>query len=327
MMYSTDELINGIKTGDKRLLSKAITLVESTNELHQKQAEEILSQAITLSGNSVRVGITGVPGAGKSTFIEHFGLFLIQKGYKVAVLAVDPSSSLSKGSILGDRTRMEYLSREENAFIRPSPSSLFLGGIARTTFETMVLLEAAGYDFLLIETVGVGQSETMVADITDMFLLLSVIGTGDELQGIKRGIMEMVDMVFINKVEDSNLNDAKNKKRELLRALHFMVEKQKGWKVPVIIGAALDDKGIDEVYDGITSFINHKKQNGNFVQTRKEQAKKRFEYWVQTLVIEKAKKSSEDLSLFQTHLENAMNLNSNPYSEARLLIENIFPEK
>ena len=219
MKLSNLELLEGIKSQDKRILGKAITLVESKKPEHRAQAEELLKMVLPLSGKSIRIGITGVPGAGKSTFIESFGKLAIENGKKVAVLAIDPSSSINKGSILGDKTRMEELAKDENAFIRPSPSSGFLGGVANTTFETMLICEAAGYDYILIETVGVGQSEVLVADISDVFLFLKIIGGGDELQGIKRGIMEMVDVIFINKVDEKNLQKAKNTKLELQRVL------------------------------------------------------------------------------------------------------------
>ena len=225
--FTTRELLTGIQSGDKRLLGKAISLVESKKPEHRVQAEELLKEILPFTGKSVRIGITGVPGVGKSTFIENFGKLAIEKGKKVAVLAIDPSSSVNKGSILGDKTRMEDLSREKNAFIRPSPTSGFLGGVANATFETMLICEAAGYDLILIETVGVGQSEVLVADISDVFLFLKIIGGGDELQGIKRGVMEMVDVIFINKVEDDNLKKAKNTKVDLLRALHFYLQKRK----------------------------------------------------------------------------------------------------
>ena len=244
---SNQELIKGIQSGDKRLLGKAITLVESKKVEHREQAEELLKELLPFTGNSIRVGITGVPGAGKSTFIESFGKLAIQQGKKVAVLAIDPSSSLNKGSILGDKTRMEELAKEQDAFIRPSPTSGFLGGIANATFESMLICEAAGYDFILIETVGVGQSEVLVSDITDVFLFLKIIGGGDELQGIKRGIMEMVDLIFINKVEEDNRLKAKNTKIELMRALHFLPSKEQKWKVPVLLGSALNNIGLDEV--------------------------------------------------------------------------------
>ena len=277
---STSELMQGIKSGDKRLIGKAITLVESKKLEHRIQAEELLKQIIPLTGNSVRIGITGTPGAGKSTFIESFGKLAIAQGKKVAVLAIDPSSTINKGSILGDKTRMEELSKEKNAFIRPSPTSGFLGGIANATFESMLICEAAGYDYILIETVGVGQSEVLVSDITDVFLFLKIIGGGDELQGIKRGIMEMVDLIFINKVDEENRLKAKNTKIELMRALHFLPSKEKDWKVPVLLGSALNSIGLKEVYDKIEDFIHLKISTHSFEETRKRQAEKRFEYWV-----------------------------------------------
>ena len=252
MKLSNLELLEGIKSQDKRILGKAITLVESKKPEHRAQAEELLKMVLPLSGKSIRIGITGVPGAGKSTFIESFGKLAIENGKKVAVLAIDPSSSINKGSILGDKTRMEELAKDENAFIRPSPSSGFLGGVANTTFETMLICEAAGYDYILIETVGVGQSEVLVADISDVFLFLKIIGGGDELQGIKRGIMEMVDVIFINKVDEENLQKAKNTRLELQRALQFLPEKEKNWKVPVLLGSALNKIGLKDVFEKIS---------------------------------------------------------------------------
>ncbi|WP_297982855.1 methylmalonyl Co-A mutase-associated GTPase MeaB [uncultured Chryseobacterium sp.] len=321
MKFSVQELISGVKSGDKRLLGKAITLVESKKPEHRVIAENLLKELMPFTGNSVRVGITGVPGAGKSTFIENFGRLAIQNKKKVAVLAIDPSSALNKGSILGDKTRMEELAKEENAFIRPSPSSGFLGGIANTTFETMLICEAAGYDFILIETVGVGQSEVLVNDISDVFLFLKIIGGGDELQGIKRGIMEMVDVVFINKVDDDNLQKAKSTKQELLRALHFMPEKEKDWKVPVLLGSALNNIGLKEVFDKINDFIGLKKTSGRFDEVRKLQAEKRFEYWVQNYILQRTQNNSEAETDFEMHKKNASELKSNPSSEAKIFVE------
>lgn len=323
MKFSIDELVAGVRSGDKRLLGKAITLVESKKEEHRAQAELVLKEVMPFTGNSVRIGITGVPGAGKSTFIESFGRLAIQQGKKVAVLAIDPSSALNKGSILGDKTRMEELAKEENAFIRPSPSSGFLGGIANTTFETMLICEAAGYDYILIETVGVGQSEVLVADISDVFLFLKIIGGGDELQGIKRGVMEMVDLIFINKVNQDNLSKAKSTKQELLRALHFMPEKEKGWNVPVLLGSALLHDGLDSVFEKISDFVTLKKKSGRFEEVRKEQAQKRFEYWVRELILEKASKHAID-GLYDTHKKNASELMANPSSEAKLFVDYLF---
>lgn len=283
MALSTEEILNGVISGNKRILGKAITLVESSKQEHRAQAEDLLQALMPHTGNSVRIGITGVPGAGKSTFIESFGRLAISRGKKVAVLAIDPSSSLSKGSILGDKTRMEELARDPNAFIRPSPSSGMLGGIANTTFETMLICEAAGYDLILIETVGVGQSEVMVSDITDVLLFLKIVGGGDELQGIKRGIMEMADLIFINKAEGDNLQKAKTTKLELMRALNFLPSKEKDWKVPVLLGSALKHQGLDEVYLKIMDFIHAKNDNGRFQEVRRKQAEKRFEFWVAVL--------------------------------------------
>lgn len=320
---SNKELILGIKSGDKRLLGKAISLVESKKMEHRAQAEELLTAIIPFTGNSIRVGITGVPGVGKSTFIENFGRLAIAKGKKVAVLAIDPSSSLNKGSILGDKTRMEELSREKNAFIRPSPTSGFLGGVANTTFETMLICEAAGFDIILIETVGVGQSEVLVADISDVFLFLKIIGDGDELQGIKRGIMEMVDVIFINKIEEENLKKAKNTKVELMRALHFLPSKEKDWKVPVLLGSALNNEGLNEVFLKIDDFIQLKLKNGTFDEVRKFQAEKRFDYWVQEYILQKTQEQESGESLYEVHKKNASELKFNPSTEAKLFVEKL----
>lgn len=323
MNLSAKELIEGVKAGNKRLLAKAITLVESKKAEHRVVAEEILKEIMPFTGNSVRIGITGVPGAGKSTFIESFGKLAISKGKKVAVLAIDPSSTLNKGSILGDKTRMEDLAREENAFIRPSPTSGFLGGIANTTFESILLCEAAGYDFILIETVGVGQSEVLVYDISDVFLFLKIIGGGDELQGIKRGIMEMVDLIFINKVDEENLQKAKLTKVELKRALHFLPEKEKGWKVPVLLGSALENVGLEEVYNEIDDFINLTKGSISFTSKRKSQAEKRFDYWVQQYIVEKTKTNTDMQNLYDINKKNASELKSNPSSEAKNFVNEL----
>ncbi|EJL73652.1 methylmalonyl Co-A mutase-associated GTPase MeaB [Chryseobacterium populi] len=321
MKFSTEDLIEGIRSGNKRLIAKAITLVESKKAEHRQQAEELLKEIMPFTGKSIRVGVTGVPGAGKSTFIENFGRLAIANGKKVAVLAIDPSSAINKGSILGDKTRMEELAREENAFIRPSPSSGFLGGVANTTFETMMICEAAGYDYILIETVGVGQSEVLVADITDIFLFLKIIGGGDELQGIKRGIMEMVDIIFINKVEESNLQKAKTTKLELKRALDFIPAKEKGWKVPVLLGSALYNEGLSDVYSTIDEFISLKKKTGSFEGVRVQQAEKRFEYWVQEYILSMMKKNNSVEEAYIQHKKNASAMVFNPSTEAKLFVE------
>ncbi len=319
-LLQVQDYVNGIRKNDKRILAKAITLVESKKPEHRSIAEAVLKEIMPFTGNSVRVGITGVPGAGKSTFIESFGRMAIRHHKKVAVLAIDPSSSINKGSILGDKTRMEDLAKEENAFIRPSPSSGFLGGVANTTFETMLLCEAAGYDYILIETVGVGQSEVLVADISDVFLFLKIIGGGDELQGIKRGIMEMVDIIFINKVNEENLQKAKNTKLELKRALHFMPPKEKGWTIPILLGSALYHQGLEQVYDAISDFIALKKKSGRFDEVRQLQAEKRFDYWVQEYILQRSKTSSDALS-YEEFKKNASEMKSNPSSEAKKFVD------
>ena len=322
--FGISDYVQGIKASDKRILGKAITLVESKKPEHRDLADQLLKELLPLTGQSVRVGITGVPGVGKSTFIESFGKLTIQNGKKVAVLAVDPSSSINKGSILGDKTRMEELAKDPNAFIRPSPSSGFLGGIANTTYESLLICEAAGYDYILIETVGVGQSETLVNDITDIFIFLKIIGGGDELQGIKRGIMEMADLIFINKVNPENLSKAKLTKTELSRALQFMKPKEKGWKVPIILGSALENDGLPETFEKIESFISLKFKNGTFLEDRKIQAEKRFEFWVREYILEKAKQDHSLEKAYLEHKKNASEMNSNSSSEARDFVKKLF---
>lgn len=322
--FGIDDYIAGIKASDKRILGKAITLIESKKSEHRDLADQLLKRIIPFTGKSVRIGITGVPGAGKSTFIESFGKMAIEKGKKVAVLAVDPSSSINKGSILGDKTRMEELAKDPNAFIRPSPSSGFLGGIANTTYESLLICEAAGYDYILIETVGVGQSETLVNDITDVFLFLKIIGGGDELQGIKRGIMEMADLIFINKVNSENLSKAKLTKTELSRALQLITAKEKGWRVPIILGSALENEGLKDTFEKIESFISLKKENGTFQEDRKDQAEKRFEFWVKEYILEKAKRDHSLENLYLEHKKNSWDLNSNSSSEAREFVKKLF---
>ena len=322
--FGINDYINGIKASDKRILGKAITLIESKKTEHRDLADQLLKAILPFTGNSVRIGITGVPGAGKSTFIETFGRLAIEKGKKVAVLAVDPSSSINKGSILGDKTRMEELAKDPNAFIRPSPSSGFLGGIANTTFESLLICEAAGYDYILIETVGVGQSETLVNDITDVFLFLKIIGGGDELQGIKRGIMEMADLIFINKVNPENLLKAKLTKTQLTRALQFITSKEKDWKVPIILGSALENEGLKETFEKIDSFISLKNKNGTFIEDRKNQAEKRFEFWVKEYILEKAKRDNLLENSYLEHKKNSAELHSNSSSEAREFVKKLF---
>ncbi len=253
-MTDPDSLARRLVAGDRRALAKAITLIESTRRPDRAAADALLTAILPATGAAIRIGLSGTPGAGKSTFIEAFGTHLTAAGHKVAVLAVDPSSRRSGGSILGDKTRMERLSRDPNAFIRPSPAGTELGGVARRTRETILAVEAAGFDVVLVETVGVGQSETAVADMTDLFVLIHAPGGGDELQGVKRGIMELADMVVVNKADGDLLPAARRSAADLKAALHLMRPKLKGWTVPVLLVSALEAKGIEEVWQGIGDF-------------------------------------------------------------------------
>lgn len=283
--YSVAEYVDGILKGDISILSQAVTLVESTNADHYAVAQEVIEKCLPHSGNAIRVGITGVPGAGKSTFIEALGTYLVGKGNKLAVLAIDPSSERSKGSILGDKTRMEELSASKMAFIRPSPSSGSLGGVARKTRETSILCEAAGFNMVFIETVGVGQSETAAHSMVDFFLLLQLTGAGDELQGIKRGIMEMADAIVINKAEGNNIPMAQLAQRQLKNALHLFPPHESGWDPQVLTCSAFHKIGIAEVWQMIEDYIKFTKANGSFGAKRKKQSK----YWMYESINEQLK--------------------------------------
>jgi LAO/AO transport system kinase len=270
--YSVNELYEGILSGNRTILSRAITLVESSLPEHNKIAQEIVERCLPYSSGSVRIGITGIPGAGKSTFIESFGLHAAEAGRKVAVLAIDPSSKNSKGSILGDKTRMEKLSTHPHAFIRPSPSAGTLGGVARETRETVILCEAAGYDTIIVETVGVGQSETAVRSMVDFFLLLMVAGTGDEIQGIKRGIIEMADAIAITKADGPNKQAAENARIMFQNALNLFPATQSGWKPLVAACSAHQDYGISEILKIVWEYVGVTTRSGYFEELRKLQA-------------------------------------------------------
>lgn len=270
--FSSDEFAEKIIEGNITFLSKAITLVESSREEHYDEAQKIIELCLPYSGNSIRLGITGVPGAGKSSFIETLGKRICSLDRKLAVLAIDPSSEKSHGSILGDKTRMESLANDKNAFIRPSPSAGSLGGVARKTRESIILCEAAGFDTIFIETVGVGQSETLVHSMVDFFLLIMISGAGDELQGIKRGIMEMADAIAINKADGSNIIKAEMAKVQFQNALHFFPHSKPDWRPKVLTCSALEAKGIDDIWALVLEYIEVAKKNGYFKEWRQKQA-------------------------------------------------------
>lgn len=295
----TNQLINGLIKGDKVALSQSITLIESEQSKHQSVVEELVTHCLPLSGKSLRIGITGVPGVGKSTFIEAFGNYLISLGKKIAVLAVDPSSSVSHGSILGDKTRMQSLVNHQNAYIRPTASGTSLGGVARKTRESIILCEASGYDVILVETVGVGQSETAVHGMTDFFLLLKLAGAGDELQGIKRGIIEMADAILINKADGDNIKLAQRAKVEFTKALHLYPVKPNGWSPKVKCVSALETQGMENVWKMIEEYTNATKSNGFFDKNRFSQQK----HWLSESLDLKLKRSFYDNSTVKSKLK------------------------
>jgi LAO/AO transport system kinase len=266
------EFAEQIRGRDRRTLARAITLVESTRPEHVEQARELLTAVMPYTGGAVRVGISGAPGVGKSTFIEALGGRLTGRGIRVAVLAVDPSSSLTGGSILGDKTRMENLARDERAFVRPSPAGVSVGGVARRTRESLLLCEAAGYDVVIVETVGVGQSETAVADMTDVFILLLQPGSGDQLQGIKRGILELADLVLVNKADGDMIARATHSAADYQHALHLLSARTRGWSVPVQTCSALEGTGVAEAWDAVERYIVLLKDESRLERRRAEQA-------------------------------------------------------
>ncbi|MEO9513842.1 MAG: methylmalonyl Co-A mutase-associated GTPase MeaB [Flavobacteriaceae bacterium] len=323
---SENTLVDGIFNGNKAILAQAITLLESAKQEHFEKSNVVIEKCLSKSNRSIRIGITGVPGVGKSTFIEVFGKILTKLGKKVAVLAVDPSSALSKGSILGDKTRMESLSKDPKAFIRPSPSGESLGGVARKTRESIILCEAAGYDVILVETVGVGQSETVVHSMVDFFLLLKLSGAGDELQGIKRGIMEMADAIAINKADGDNLKKAKRAETEFSRALHLYPPKANGWTPKVLTCSASENEGILEIWKIIQDFIEVNRKNGHFEKNRKIQNKN----WFLQAIDEQLKQFLSRKKSFQNEQEEilkAVEANKiSPFYGAKTLLDKITKE-
>ncbi len=319
-----DKIVDGILAGNITSLGSAITLVESVHPKHREIAETIIERCVSYSSNSIRIGITGVPGVGKSTFIESLGMYLTEKGHKLAVLAIDPSSQHSGGSILGDKTRMELLSANPRAFIRPSPSGLNLGGVARKTRETIILCEAAGFDIIFIETVGVGQSETTVHSMVDFFLLLMLSGAGDELQGIKRGIMEMADTIVINKADGDNIKKAELAKREYQNALHLFPPAESEWYPKVMLTSAIRNTGIKEVWDTINEYIAHTKANNYWELNRSRQAK----YRMHDTIVDRLKMGfyqnellKEDIKKFELLVEQDK---TSPFFAAKQLLDKHF---
>ncbi len=322
--FSAEELATGILAGDRTMLSKAITLIESSLPEHISLAHDVINRCLAHSGKSIRIGITGVPGVGKSTFIESFGQYLTSLGHKIAVLAIDPSSDRSKGSILGDKTRMEKLSGDINAFIRPSPSAGSLGGVARKTRETIFLCEAAGFDVIIIETVGVGQSETAVHSMVDFFLLLMLAGAGDELQGIKRGIMEMADLIAITKADGSNKKKAELAKTEYACALHLFPSAESGWVPDVMTCSSIEDSGIGAIWEKIVEYRAFTMHNNFFQERRKSQT----QYWMFETINEQLRNSfyqNPKLEPYISEIRNrVMNLELSSFSAAQLLLDRYF---
>jgi LAO/AO transport system kinase len=326
-LLSADDYLIGIQRGDVAVLGQAITLVESALTKHRSIAETLIEKCLPLSGKSIRIGITGVPGVGKSTFIEAWGNYLTSLGHKVAVLAVDPSSQTSKGSILGDKTRMNDLAINPKAFIRPSPSAGSLGGVAQKTRESIILCEAAGFDVILIETVGVGQSETAVHSMTDFFLLLMLSGAGDELQGIKRGIMEMADHLTITKADGDNLKKAKLAAAEYKNALHLFPAQESGYTPQVSICSALEKTGLDNIWSTIESYKNTTVLNGYFDKKRQLQT----EFWMNESIKEQLLSNFYQNNTVSTYLNSIKaDLHSgkiSPFKAANDCLKKYFGEK
>lgn len=317
---NTSAVITAILKNNITALSRAITLVESKNKNHLEQANTIIKGCLPHANKSIRIGITGVPGVGKSTFIETFGIYLTKLGKRVAVLAIDPSSTITKGSILGDKTRMEALVKDKHAFIRPSASGDSLGGVARKTRETIILCEAAGFDVIIIETVGVGQSETTVHSMVDFFLLLQLAGAGDELQGIKRGIIEMADAIAINKADGTNLKQAKIAQLEFSKALHLYPKKASSWQPKVTLCSALHNNGIDTIWNIISDFFKSTKKNHYFTQKRTEQNK----FWLIQTIENQLKSNFFNSPKIKKELNNQLKLiednKTTPFNAADYLL-------
>lgn len=320
------DYVEGLVKGNVTILSRAVTLVESVRPEHQSVAQEVIEKCLPYSGKSVRIGISGVPGAGKSTSIDVFGLHVLEQGGKLAVLAIDPSSERSKGSILGDKTRMEQLAIHPHSFIRPSPSAGSLGGVARKTRETIILCEAAGFDKIFVETVGVGQSETAVHSMVDFFLLIQLAGTGDELQGIKRGIMEMADGIVINKADGSNIDKAKLAASQFRNALHLFPAPESGWIPEVLTYSGFYNLGVKEIWDMVYRYMAFVKENGYFDYRRNEQSK----YWMYESINEQLRDSfyrnARIESMFEEKEQQVLGGQLTSFIAAKSLLDTYFEE-
>ncbi len=323
-ILSPEAYFDGILSGDRIILSKAITLVESSLKQHQELAQKIIAKCIPHAGNSIRIGITGVPGVGKSTFIEALGKHLTSQGHKIAVLAIDPSSQRSKGSILGDKTRMEELANDANAFIRPSSSSGSLGGVARKTRESIILCEAAGFNVIFVETVGVGQSETAVHAMVDFFLLLMLAGAGDELQGIKRGIMEMADAIVINKADGDNMDAARLARTQYENAIHMFPAPESGWTAQVNLCSSVEKSGIEKVWEMILSYKEFTTENGYFIEQRKEQDLQALEETIEDTLRTSFYASETLRNKIDAAREKILKGQESPYQAAQKLLEAFF---
>lgn len=318
---SLEEYIDGVQSGNRTVLSQAITLLESSKKENRNTGKQILESCLSKTGNAIRIGITGVPGVGKSTFIESLGTLILEEGHRLAVLAVDPSSSRSKGSILGDKTRMQKLANHPNAFIRPSPASGTLGGVTQTTRETMLLCEAAGYDTIFIETVGVGQSETSVYSMVDVFLLLMLAGAGDELQGIKRGIMEMADLIAINKADKENIKSANKARQAYENALALLSHPSSDWKPPVLTCSSTEGTGIKEIWEEIETYVEQSRKNSWFSTRRSEQARGWMYETINRRLKDQFYENPEVSRLITTYEKEVVKGEISPFKAAEKLLE------
>lgn len=317
---SAAQIIEGVFSNNVAIVSKAITLIESTKPAHRILANEIIEGCISKKQATIRIGVTGVPGAGKSTFIEQFGSMLTNLNKKVAVLTVDPSSSRTKGSILGDKTRMQELVKNPNAYIRPSASGTSLGGVTRKTRESIIILEAAGFDTILIETIGVGQSETAVHSMVDFFLLLKIAGAGDGLQGIKRGIIEMADAIVINKADGNNMQQAAQAKMEFTRALHMFPQKGNGWSPQVLTCSALENKGLEAIWGLISTYCESMSENGYFTENRQNQNENWLTQYLEQEVLSNFYQHPKTKKLLPFLKEEVVRGQTSPFSAAEKLL-------